>query len=51
MNENFNIGTLLCETNAGSVRWFNGIDELPFAPTAQVGEAKAPSKGGIKCGL
>jgi len=28
--ENFSISCLLCETNAGSVRWFNAIDQLPF---------------------
>jgi len=28
--ENFDISCLLCETNAGSVRWLNGILELPF---------------------
>jgi len=29
--ENFSISCLLCEQNAGSVRWFNAIMELPFA--------------------
>jgi len=28
--ENFSISCLLCETNAGSVRWFNAIQQLPF---------------------
>ena len=31
LSENFSISCLLCETNAGSVRWFNAIQELPFA--------------------
>ena len=30
LDENFDINCLLCETNAGSVRWLNAIDELPF---------------------
>ena len=30
LTENFSIGCLLCETNAGSLRWFNAIEELPF---------------------
>jgi len=28
--ENFDLTCLICETNAGSVRWFNAIEELPF---------------------
>ena len=27
--ENFSVACLLCETNAGSVRWFNAIEKLP----------------------
>ena len=30
LTENFSIGCLLIETNAGSVRWLNAIEELPF---------------------
>ena len=30
LSENFSISCLLCETNAGSVRWFNAIQQLPF---------------------
>ena len=30
LTENFSIGCLFIETNAGSVRWLNAIDELPF---------------------
>ena len=29
-DENLSIGTLLCETNAGSLRWSAAIEELPF---------------------
>ena len=32
LSENFNVMCLVAETNAGSVRWFTGIDELPFSP-------------------
>ena len=32
LSENFNVMCLVAETNAGSVRWFTGIDELPFEP-------------------
>ena len=32
--ENFNVFTLICETNAASVRWFGMLEELPFTPTA-----------------
>jgi len=31
LSENFSISCLLCETNAGSVRWFNAMQELPFS--------------------
>jgi len=31
LDENFDINCLLCETNAGSVRWLHAIDELPFS--------------------
>lgn len=34
-DENFSIGTLICETNAGSLRWSGAIEELPFQPTKE----------------
>ena len=30
LSENMSVHCLLCETNAGSIRWSNGIEELPF---------------------
>lgn len=30
LSENFSVHCLICETNAGSVRWANGIEQLPF---------------------
>ena len=30
VTENFSINCLICEVNAGSIRWFNAIEELPF---------------------
>jgi len=30
--ENFDLTCLICETNAGSVRWYNAIEQLPFTP-------------------
>ena len=35
LSENFNITTLLAETNAGSVRWMDALQELPFVLTAK----------------
>ena len=31
LSENFSIHCLVCETNAGSIRWRDGIERLPFA--------------------
>ena len=39
--ENFNVFTLICETNAASVRWYGVLEELPFTP------ASAAKKGSI----
>jgi len=33
-DENFNVFTLIRETNAGSLRWFSAVRELPFKPAA-----------------
>ena len=41
LTENFSIGCLLCETNAGSMRWLNAIDELPFATRGAGGNKPA----------
>ena len=30
LSENFNIFCLLCETNAGSVRWYSALEQLPY---------------------
>jgi hypothetical protein len=38
--ENFNVFTLICETNAASFRWYGMLEELPFTP------ASAPRKNG-----
>ena len=38
--ENFNVFTLICETNAASFRWYGMLEELPFTP------ASAPQKNG-----
>jgi len=32
LSENLSVACLLCETNAGSVRWLNAIEQLPFRP-------------------
>lgn len=32
LSENFSIHCLIAESNAGSVRWHNALDELPFKP-------------------
>lgn len=34
--ERLSITCLVCETNAGSVRWFDAIDDIPFWPTTHV---------------
>ena len=39
--ENFNVFTLICETNAASVRWYGVLEELPFTPVS------AAKKGSI----
>ena len=44
LSENFNVHCLICETNAGSTRWRDGIDELPF-------DAKGEAKGDAKAGF
>ena len=37
IDENFNIHTLICETNAGAVRWMDAAEELPFEAAGGVG--------------
>ena len=38
-DENFNVFTLICETNKGSLRWFQSVEELPFTPVAGTGRS------------
>ena len=41
ISENFSISCLLCETNAGSRRWYSAIEGLPFSTNVPAQVAKA----------
>ena len=43
--ENFSISCLLCESNGGSVRWLDAIQELPFDTTPTPAVAAASPRG------
>jgi len=42
LNENFSIACLISETNAGSVRWKDAVEALPFKPAPSSDKAAAP---------
>ena len=45
VSENFSIGCLLAETNAGSVRWFSAIEGLPFSTSTEPLFARSNGNG------